>query len=466
MWSYLKHLIHVVVLCLLIVYLQIESYKRHAENDETNRTYTTYELYWNIVSLIIQSTVILSMPQVVSNFLGLTLFNAFLDKVEIKNQGDENSPFNSVKLPHLCFRIVTRGLFPELVRRNLNRNFQTCIEAGLSNFSIEIVTDNQVCLLMENERIKQIVVPSSYQTSTGARFKARALQYALEDNVSTVKEGDYIIHLDEETILTQNSINGIVNFTLDGKHSFGQGVITYANENVVNWITTLVDSYRVADDMGKLRFQFLAFHRPLFGWKGSFVVTRYEAEKDVSFDHGPDGSVAEDCYFSMVAFMKGYTFNFIQGEMLEKSPFSIMDLIRQRKRWVQGIWLTVHSSKIPIRYKIILAMSHYAWLVLPITTFGVILAVVFPTPNSIVTSSMGSFCFAVTLYMYIFGILKSFDLKRKGRSMLFVYIILQVFMLFVSIVIENVAVMWGLIGSKHNFYIVQKDVNGKVVMDV
>lgn len=459
MWDYLKHLLHVVVLCLFIVYLQIESYKKHAESDDPSRIYTTYERYWTVISIIIQSTVLLSVPQVFSNFLGLTLFNTFQDKVEIKTQAGESSPFNSVKLPHLCFRIVTRGLFPELVQRNLNRNFKTCIEAGLSNFSIEIVTDNQVCILIEDERVQQIVVPSSYQTSSGARFKARALQYALEDNVSTVKEGDYIVHLDEETILTQNSINGIINFALDGKHHFGQGLITYANEQVVNWLTTLVDSYRVADDMGKLRFQFLAFHKPLFGWKGSYVVTRYEAEKDVSFDHGPDGSVAEDCYFSMIAYMKGYTFDFIQGEMLEKSPFSMMDLIRQRKRWLQGIWLTVHSSKIPLRVKIILAMSHYAWLVLPITTLSFITAFVFPTPNSLIISSVGSFCFAVAFYMYIFGILKSFDLKRTGRTMLFVYLIMQVFMLFISIVIENVAVIWGLIGSKHNFYIVQKDVH-------
>jgi egghead protein (zeste-white 4 protein) len=30
----------------------------------------------------------------------------------------------------------------------------------------------------------------------------------------------------------------------------------------------------VADDLGKLRFQFSYFHRPLFGWKGSYVVTQ------------------------------------------------------------------------------------------------------------------------------------------------------------------------------------------------
>ena len=32
-----------------------------------------------------------------------------------------------------------------------------------------------------------------------------------------------------------------------GKHEFGQGLITYANEEIVNWVTTLADSFRVAE---------------------------------------------------------------------------------------------------------------------------------------------------------------------------------------------------------------------------
>ena len=48
------------------------------------------------------------------------------------------------------------------------------------------------------------------------------------------------------------------------------GVITYANEEIRNWLTTLADSFRVTDDYGKIRFQFLMFHRPIFGIKGKF----------------------------------------------------------------------------------------------------------------------------------------------------------------------------------------------------
>lgn len=88
-------------------------------------------------------------------------------------------------------------------------------------------------------------------------------------------DNDWIVHLDEETLLTSRSVNGIMNFVVDGKHQFGQGLITYANEEIVNWLTTLADSFRVAEDMGKLRFQFYMFHRPLFSWKGKPTVWQH-----------------------------------------------------------------------------------------------------------------------------------------------------------------------------------------------
>ncbi|CAJ0595286.1 unnamed protein product [Cylicocyclus nassatus] len=68
-------------------------------------------------------------------------------------------------------------------------------------------------------------------------------------------------------------ICGILNFCEDGRHQFGQGVSTYASGEFVNWLTTMSDSFRVADDMGQLRLQFKLFHKPLFDWKGSFFVT-------------------------------------------------------------------------------------------------------------------------------------------------------------------------------------------------
>lgn len=459
----LLHLLHVTALLTFVTLAVIGCFFQEQKNTISYKTTEQYGTVLVIIFSLVQLLVLLPVPQVICQLLGLVISDAFPGEIKrrsIPSEFDEkfqDKPIKPRDLPHLCFRIVTRGLFPELVQKNVQKNFLTCIESGLTNFSVEVVTDKEINICTADERIRQLIVPLNYKTSTGALFKARALQYALEPQNSPIQDGDYIVHLDEETLVTKNVINGIINFALDGKHAFGQGLITYANIEIINLLTTLADSYRVADDMGKLRFTLGTLHKPVFGWKGSFVVTKLEAEKDVSFDHGPDGSIAEDCYFSMVAIKKGYTFDFIQGEMFEKSPFTIMDLIKQRKRWMQGIWLVVNSCHIPIKTKFFLAISLYTWLTLPISLINYMVTLVFPMPTLAWLAPIGSFCLAVTLYMYIFGLVKSFDLKKRPFYMLFVYLIGQLSTLFFNIIIENIAVVWGLIDNKYNFFIVQKE---------
>lgn len=214
---------------------------------------------------LIRLVAFLSVPQQLFNLIGLVRYNAFPRDVVLKG-----SPLLA---PLICFRVVTRGDFPDLVKNNVARNIRTCADAGLENFAFEVATDKAIGM-PANRRVREVVIPRQYKTRTGALFKARALQYCLEDGVNVLGDHEWIVHLDEETCLTPNSLRGIVNFVQDGKHQFGQGVITYANDGVVNWITTLADSVRVADDMGKLRLQFKAFHQPLFSFKGSYVVSR------------------------------------------------------------------------------------------------------------------------------------------------------------------------------------------------
>uniref|UniRef100_V5GLU3 Putative beta-14-mannosyltransferase egh n=1 Tax=Ixodes ricinus TaxID=34613 RepID=V5GLU3_IXORI len=340
-----KHLLHCCLCVGVILIVEVFTGGIHLwkfSYDEVDPV-RQYGWPWTIFLYLMRLLTVLALPQCICNCLGLLLYNAFPEKVRLKG-----SPLLA---PFVCIRVVTRGDYADLVRGNVARNIETCADVGLENFIVEVVTDKALGLA-KHPRIREVVVPTTYRPKSGALFKARALQYCLEDDVNILSDDDWIVHLDEETLLTEDSVRGILNFAFDGRHAFGQGLITYANERVVNWVTTLADSFRVADDMGKLRFQFWAFHRPLFGWKGSYVVARAGAERRVSFDHGLDGSVAEDCFFSMVAFREGYTFDFIPGEMWEKSPFSFWDFLQQRKRWMQGIFLVVHSGAIPIRHKL------------------------------------------------------------------------------------------------------------------
>ncbi|KAG7203838.1 hypothetical protein KM043_013849, partial [Ampulex compressa] len=326
--SITKHILHCCLLLIIILFVEILSGGIKWSNEEKEQfdPWLRYGFVWTLVLYMLRTLAFLSLPQVLFNFVGLTIYNAFPDKVVL-----QGSPLLA---PFICIRIVTRGDYPQLVKENVNRNLNRCTEAGLENFQIEVVSDKPIGLPV-HRRIREVVVPPTYRTRSGALFKARALQYCLESSVNELADHDWIVHLDEETLMTENSVRGILNFVLDGKHQFGQGLITYANEDVVNWITTLADSFRVADDMGKLRLQFTMFHKPYFSMKGSYVVTQMGAERQVSFDNGLDGSVAEDCFFAMKAFSQGYTFNFVDGEMWEKSPFTLCDFVQQRKRWLQ-----------------------------------------------------------------------------------------------------------------------------------
>lgn len=241
-------------------------------------------------------------------------------------------------------------------------------------------------------------------------------------------------------------------------------MITYANEGVVNWLTTLADMFRVAVDMGHLRAQFLLFHRPLFGWKGSYVVARAGVEQKVTYDHGMSGSIAEDTFFAMIAYRDGYKFSFIHGEMWEKSPFSVWDFLLQRKRWIQGIFLVVHSGEIPWRKKAWLALSLYVWITLPVSTTTVVLAYVFPIPCPQIFDILVAFIAASSSYMYIFGVLKSFSLHRAGVVKFLALFVGALCTIPFNITMENAAAVWGLLGNKYNFYVVSKEIKPFVVV--
>lgn len=262
-----KHILHCILLFIVIIVFEIFSggIKINEDSFTTIDPWMEYGQIPTILLYLLRFLTFLTLPQVLFNFCGLVFYNAFPEKVILKG-----SPLLA---PFICIRIVTRGDFPDLVKANVNRNMNTCLDTGLENFHIEVVTDKTINL-PKHRRIHEVVVPKEYRTKTGALFKSRALQYCLEDTVNLLNGNDWIVHLDEETILTENSVRGIINFVLDGKYPFGQGLITYANENIVNWLTTLADSFRVSDDMGKLRLQFKLFHKPLFSWKGSYVVTQ------------------------------------------------------------------------------------------------------------------------------------------------------------------------------------------------
>ncbi|KFD51302.1 hypothetical protein M514_07902 [Trichuris suis] len=250
-----KHATHVAVFILYLIAFELGTGAvRLWTTDNSFDPFLRYGVVLCLSLYLLRFISLLVLPQSIFNLLGLICFNAFQERVQLKN-----SPLLA---PFICIRVVTRGEFPRLVERNIEHNMETCLRSGLEHFIFEVVTDKALHLRPTN-RLREIVVPSDYRTKSGALFKARALQYCWEDDVNELRGEDWVVHLDEETLLTENSVHGILNFCCDGKYPFGQGLITYANGKIVNWVTTLADSFRVADDMG-----------PAFELFNSFFVKR------------------------------------------------------------------------------------------------------------------------------------------------------------------------------------------------
>lgn len=178
-----------------------------------------------------------------------------------------------------------------------------------------------------------------------------------------------------------------------------------------------------------------------------------EAEKKVSFENGADGSIAEDFYFGLRAFHMGFTFDWVEGAVHETSPFTVMDFLRQRKRWFQGTLSVVHSPEIPFKYRLFIATNVYRFL----TTLLVTLTKWNILPGlgerfDVFTGAIDG----VVAYLFMFGVIKSFNMRRLGvlkfaLSLIGSIVIIRVYLLF-----EVIVSIWGLISKKREFFVVQK----------
>lgn len=138
-------------------------------------------------------------------------------------------------------------------------------------------------------------------------------------------------------------------------------------------------------------------------------------------------------------------------------------MLKQRKRWIQGILLVVHNHDIKFRYKIFLALSLYAWLSLPLSTLCAVLNFTLPAAYPHWLEWLTAWIASVNIYMFLFGALRSFPFRRLGVFRGFLCLIGAVLFIPVNVVIENVAVVWAIFSEKHQFYIVDKDYLGRTM---
>jgi egghead protein (zeste-white 4 protein) len=282
---------------------------------------------------------------------------------------DEVRPINKT----ICWRIVTAGKNIDVVLSTIRRCQAEMAKTPLAPYVIEVVIDecaNVVLLPVDAVDVRVIVVPREYATPNNSRFKARALHYALLN--SKISDTAWVVHLDEETQPTSSAIKGVCKFICQeeasGRLRVGQGALLYHREWERHPFLTLADNVRTGDDFARFYLQ----HRlgfTIFGLHGSFIVVRNDVEKATGgFDFGPHGDITEDAFWALKAMQNGLRCAWVEGFLEEQSCMSVIDFLRQRRRWFHGLVKTVLYAPVKLRWRFGLGLNTTLWA---LACFGV-----------------------------------------------------------------------------------------------
>lgn len=361
----------------------------------------------------------------------------------------------------LILRIVTRGKNVAAVQQTvhaLDTQAKSFTRHTGTTVEMEVVSDDALSLPKTSTRTKLLIVPTDFTTKSGTTYKARALHYA--NTVSDANDLDYIVHLDEETRLTQHTLYAIVAFInkhKDNPTAIGQGAIEYSRTLKSHPVFTLADSLRVADDMGRFRLLFKQGFAK-FGMKGSFIVCLVKLEKQIGFDIGRQNSITEDAYFALKATQLGYRFDFIEGFCHEQSPFSITDFIKQRERWFKGIGMVLRDKELSYKTKGYLSIGYLLWATSPLVIGATVINALLPTELPLLLRLVGNITFATYVFFYLYGFMVSMSKTYyKPHPLAYVgYLFAQVLLIPIFSTLEAAAVVKGLTSRQYAFHVVQK----------
>jgi egghead protein (zeste-white 4 protein) len=388
--------------------------------------------------------VVLAVPVLLNVVGALTFRNA-------NTKQSHDMPLGS----EVCFRIVTRGTNVEAVLKTARAVQAAMAHTPLFPYSVEIVTDNALPTV---DGVRTILVPKHYRTGTGSRFKARALEYALE--VSPIANTAWLFHLDEETHITPSVIRGIHSAVAEEEHSgelrIGQGVVLYHRDLDEHPFLTLADSVRTGDDLGRFRLQHL-FGQSAFGMHGSFILVRNDVEMDVGFDIGPAGSVTEDAWWSLVEMAQGHRSRWVDGYCLEQSTQSVMDFLKQRRRWFVGLCLVCLHAPARLGHRITLVSSIILWGIGWLGWWSVsIAAIVVNARIPWTVLLIGTASLAAYSALYLLGLELNLDQRGLPWYRRLPWHIAQFMLLPVYSLLESSAVLYGAIRPNFDFHIVKK----------
>lgn len=232
--------------------------------------------------------------------------------------------------PQIIFQITTKGNIP-VVQETISRIHSVCKEIEYTKYEVWVVTD----VSEKFDNCRTIVVPNDY--SCNALYKGRALQYATEIREKEKKNTKeiFIFHLDDESVITRQTICSVMTFLEDSPTPISEGLIIYPpQEREKLKVTHLLDTLRPFCCFECINF--MSRGSPAYV-HGSNLLVRSDVEGEVGWANGK--TMAEDTLFAATAKRKlgSRVFGWHGGVIEERSPYTLKDLIKQRKRWFFGL---------------------------------------------------------------------------------------------------------------------------------
>lgn len=411
----------------------------------TGQPVSWYDQVWSWFSLLWLAAV----PVCIMVFVGLLMYRhpTRLDEV--------HSVMRTV-----VFRIVTRGDNVDALIRTVRRIQHEMRHTPLFPYVIEVVTDSHPILLTPpSNDVRYIVVPKNYYTKQGTRFKARALEYALWHSVCV--DTDWIVHLDEETQPTTSGIKGICRAIIEEERSqklrIGQGAMLYHRQWETHPFLTLADNVRTGMDFGPFYVQ-AQLGISLVGFHGSYILVRNDVEKAVGgFDFGPAGDITEDAYWILIANARGHRIRWVEGYLEEQSTQSLLDFIRQRRRWFEGLVRVIRFAPVPLRWRLGLGTMLTLWGVTSLSILYSVAHIFYGFENRSWIRFGANFSWSVCATMYLIGLKVNMDeYGITNRLERVKWYVIQLVCIPVFCLMEIVSALSALIRPHGGFHVVLK----------
>jgi len=413
------------------------------------------------VSLAIIFSAIALLAVIVNGVAGDNLVLTRRDVEEVVRRRD------LLETTTIVFSIVTRGDWPWLAARAAEsiRYWVSRVSEkyGLKlNTVIEIVSDSYSRIL-EEVADRLVVVPASYRTRRGARYKARALQYAVEKRVADglVGENVWVFHLDEESIVGEDTILGLLRFIVEAKdrgYVMGCGELLASN-GIISTPISLVDFQRSFYTLVFQGFTYAKLHRPYLGLIGNNYVVNSLVEAEIGYDCGPFESLAEDSWFALRVYERyGARVGWIKSRVFEEPVYSLKDMLRQRSRWYIGTVANALSKTIGFKAKAAYIVMTIYWTIAPLGILPTLATVIVTgaLPSDPLLASLAVSALTVFMELYMLGAWRTLaphPIPRLNKLLAVVAVALLTPLL---LALEGLGVVYAWIKPATEFYIVAK----------